>query len=139
MDRTTAGAMAAPETIMPAARVLELRALSRQIPIADEVRRYAILMIMGTHPEHETATEMVKRYVRYGSSPRGAQSLILCAKINAVLDGRYHVAREDIRSVAHATLRHRMMLNFEGQAEQVSVDAVIDDLIEKVGREVLAV
>lgn len=139
MDRTTAGAMPAPECIMPADRVLELRALSRQIPIADEVRRYAILMIMASHPDHETATDMVKKYVRYGSSPRGAQSLILCAKINAVLDGRYHVAREDIRSVAHPTLRHRMMLNFEGQAEGVSVDAVIDDLIQSVGREALAV
>lgn len=139
MDRTTAGAMDAPDCIMPAARVLELRELSRQIPIADEVRRYAILMIMGTHPNHETATDMVKKFIRYGSSPRGAQSLILCAKIAAVLDGRYHVAKEDIRGVAHATLRHRMMLNFEGQAEAISVDDVIDDLIQTVGKEAMLI
>ena len=81
MDRTTAGEIPPPEKIMSSERVLELRQLSRQIPIADEVRRYAILMVMGTHPEHEVATPMVRQFVRYGSSPRGAQALILCAKI----------------------------------------------------------
>ncbi|QDT02595.1 ATPase family associated with various cellular activities (AAA) [Rubripirellula lacrimiformis] len=137
MDRTTAGEIPPPDRIMSADRILELRQLSRQIPIADEVRRYAILMIMGTHPTHEAATDMVRRFVRYGSSPRGAQALILCAKIRAVLDGRYHVAKEDIRDMAHATLRHRVMLNFEGQAEGVSVDAIIDNLVENVRDEAL--
>ena len=135
MDRTTAGEIPPPDQIMSAERVLELRALSRQIPIADEVRRYAILMIMGTHPDHEAATPMVRQFVRYGSSPRGAQALILCAKIRAVLDGRYHVAKDDIRDMAMSTLRHRVMLNFEGQAEGIEVDAVVSDLLEKVGKE----
>ncbi|WP_414707358.1 AAA family ATPase, partial [Rhodopirellula sp. UBA1907] len=116
-------------------RVIELRRLSRQIPIADEVRRYAILMIMGTHPSHEAATPMVRKFVRYGSSPRGAQALILCAKIRAVLDGRFHVAKEDIREMAHATLRHRVMLNFEGQADGITIDAIVDDLIANVHSE----
>ena len=80
MDRTTAGDIEPPQRIMPADRIMELRRLSRQIPIADEVRRYAIAMIMGTHPTHEEATSMVRKFVRYGSSPRGAQALILCAK-----------------------------------------------------------
>ncbi|MFK8112803.1 MAG: AAA family ATPase [Rubripirellula sp.] len=135
MDRTTAGEIPPPEKIMSADRILELRNLSRHIPIADEVRRYAILMIMGTHPDHEAATPMVRQFVRYGSSPRGAQALILCAKIRAVLDGRYHVAKEDIRDMAHATLRHRVMLNFEGQAEGVEVDSIVDDLILNVSVE----
>jgi len=138
MDRTTAQESAPPDCIMTADRVLELRDLSRRIPIADEVRRYAILLIMGTHPEHKTATPMVKQFVRYGSSPRGSQAAILCAKIRAVLDGRYHVAKEDIHDVAHATLRHRVMLNFEGQAEGITVDSIVDDLLEHVGQETMA-
>jgi MoxR-like ATPase len=139
MDRTTAGEISPPDKIMSSERVLELRQLSRQIPIADEVRRYAILMVMGTHPEHELATPMVRQFVRYGSSPRGAQALILCAKIKAVLDGRYHVAKEDIRDMAHSTLRHRVMLNFEGQAEGIQVDSIVDDLLTHVGNEAAAV
>lgn len=135
MDRTTAGEISPPEKIMASDRVIELRRLSRQIPIADEVRRYAILMIMGTHPSHEAATPMVRKFVRYGSSPRGAQALILCAKIRAVLDGRFHVAKEDIREMAHATLRHRVMLNFEGQADGITIDAIVDDLIANVHSE----
>ncbi|MCA9140169.1 MAG: MoxR family ATPase [Planctomycetales bacterium] len=135
MDRTTAGEIPPPGKVISADRVLQLRDLSRQIPIADEVRRYAILLVMGTHPEHEASTAMVRQFVRYGSSPRGAQALILCAKIKAVLDGRFHVCKDDLRSVAHAVLRHRVMLNFEGQAEAISVDSIIDDLLEKIGQE----
>ena len=135
MDRTTAGEIPPPDRVLTAQRVLELGALSRRIPIADEVRRYAILLVMGTHPEHEAATPMVRQFVRYGSSPRGAQALILCAKIKAVLDGRFHVCKDDLRSVAHSVLRHRVMLNFEGQAEGISVDKLLDDLLEKVGQE----
>ena len=138
MDRTTAGETQSPGKTMSSDRVLELRQLSRQIPIADEIRRYAITMIMGTHPDNEAATPMVRQFVRYGSSPRGAQALILCAKINAVLDGRFHVAKEDIRAMAHATLRHRIMLNFEGQAEGMQVDSIIDDLLVKIGDPVAA-
>jgi MoxR-like ATPase len=139
MDRTTAAEFPPPEKIMSSQRVLELRQLSRQIPIADEVRRYAILLVMGTHPEHEAATPMVRQFVRYGSSPRGAQALILCAKIRAVLDGRFHVAKDDIRDVAAATLRHRVMLNFEGQAEGIEVDSLVQDLLSRIGNEATAV
>ncbi|MCC9599357.1 MoxR family ATPase [Stieleria sp. JC731] len=136
MDRTTAGEIAPPDKVVSAERVVRMGQLSRLIPIADDVRRYAILLIMGTHPEHETATPMVRQFVRYGSSPRGAQALILCAKIKAVLDGRFHVCRDDLRSVVHSVLRHRVMLNFEGQAEGIRVDSILDDLLEKVGQEV---
>ncbi|MEO1525600.1 MAG: MoxR family ATPase [Planctomycetota bacterium] len=137
MDRTTAGAMPPPDRVITGERVVQMRDLSRQIPIADEIRRYAILLIMGTHPDHEAATPMVRQFVRYGSSPRGAQALILCAKIKAILDGRFHVCKDDLRAVAHAVLRHRVMLNFEGQAEGIQVDSIIDDLLEKVGQEAM--
>ena len=89
----------------------------------------AIALVLATHPENSRATEMARRYVRYGSSPRGAQAIILAAKIRAILDHRYHVAREDLRAVAHAALRHRLILNFEGQAEDIQADDIIDDLL----------
>src|SRR5690606_22343711 len=115
------------------ARVLEMGRLARRIPISDEVRKYAIHVVMATHPEHELASPMTRRFVRFGSSPRGAQAVILAAKITAILDNRYHVARADIRAVAASCLRHRVLLNFEGQAEDIKPDAIGDDVLEHVG------
>ena len=109
---------------------MEMQMLSRRIPISDEVRKFAIAVVMSTHPENETASPQVRQFVRYGSSPRGAQALILSAKIHAVLDGRYHVAKDDIRAVAKSCLRHRILLNFEGQAEDIKTDIIIDDAIQ---------
>ena len=114
---------------LSAARLLEMGQLSRRIQIADSVRRFAIEMVMRTHPDQELASPMVRQFVRYGSSPRGAQGLILAAKINAVLDDRYHVATDDIKAVAKNVLRHRIMLNFEGQAEGIEADSIVDDLV----------
>jgi MoxR-like ATPase len=132
LDRTTESKSPRAEPILDGDRILDLSRLARRIPVADEVRRYGISLVLATHPEHELATKQTKKFVRYGSSPRGAQSLILAAKILAILDGRYHVARDDIRTVAHSVLRHRLILNFEGQAEGISSDAVVDDLLENV-------
>jgi MoxR-like ATPase len=129
LDRTTEATEPRAEAVFDGGRILEMRRAARQIPIADEVRRYAIALVLGTHPENELAGDAVRRYVRYGSSPRGAQVLILAGKIKAILDERFHVAREDLREVAHAALRHRLILNFEGQAENVQTDDVIDDLL----------
>lgn len=130
MDRTTDVDSPVTQKQVSRERVLEMTQLSRRIPIADTVRRYAIELILRTHPEQDIASPMVRKYVRYGSSPRGAQGLILSAKIRAILDGRYHVATDDIRDVAKDVLRHRIMLNFEGQAEGVAADAIIDDLLQ---------
>lgn len=132
LDRTTSTSTPHAESVCSGDRILEMRRLARQIPIADEVRQMAIHIVLGTHPDNPLATEKVKRYVRYGSSPRGAQALILYAKILAVLDERFHVAREDLQTAALPTLRHRLILNFEGQAENVSTDDVIRDLVERV-------
>ena len=95
--------------------------------------------MLATHPESEHATEMTRRYVRYGSSPRGAQAIILAAKIRAILDHRYHVAREDIRAAARPALRHRLILNFEGQAENIQADDIVSDILESVEAPAMAV
>jgi MoxR-like ATPase len=112
--------------------------LARQIPIADEIRRYGIAIVLATHPENELAADKTRRFVRYGSSPRGAQAMILAAKIRAILDHRYHVARDDLRAVAPAALRHRLILNFEGQADGVQPDTVIEDILKHAGEPALA-
>ena len=129
LDRTTDVEEPQAEPVMSGTRILEMRRLARRIPIAEEVRRFGINAVLATHPDNELASDKVKRYVQYGSSPRGAQALILAAKIRAILDSRYHVAREDLSKVAAASLRHRLILNFEGQAENVSPDDVIDNVL----------
>ena len=106
--------------------------LARRIPVSDEIRRHAINVVMSTHPDHELASPKTKQFVRFGSSPRGAQAIILAAKINAILDQRYHVARTDIQTVATNCLRHRVLLNFEGQAEDIKTDTIIDDVFKHV-------
>ena len=132
LDRTTEAVDPHAEPVFDGEKILAMNRLARQIPIADELRRYGIALVLATHPENEQATEMAKRYVRYGSSPRGAQALILAAKIRAILDGRYHVAREDIRAVAPSALRHRLILNFEGQAESIQADDIIEDALDSI-------
>jgi MoxR-like ATPase len=132
LNRTTESETPEAQPLFNPTRILEMSALSRRIPISDEVRRHAIHIVMATHPDHELASSMTKRFVRYGSSPRGAQALILAAKINAILDYRYHVSRHDIESVAVNCLRHRVLLNFEGQAEDIKTDDVINDILANV-------
>jgi MoxR-like ATPase len=129
LDRTTESDNPRAEALFEPARILEMSRLARRVPIAAEIRRYAIALVMASHPEHESAAGMTRRYVRYGASPRGAQALILAAKIQAILDGRYHVSRDDLRAVTHNCLRHRLILNFEGQAEGVRSDDVLDDVL----------
>lgn len=128
LDRTTESENPAAMSTLSGDRIVEMSALARQIPIANDVRRYGISLIMATHPEHDEATDMTRRYVRYGSSPRGAQALILAAKIRAALDQRYHVARDDLRAVAPHVLRHRLILSFEGQAENIQTDDVVAEI-----------
>lgn len=132
LDRTTSTENTNANAVMQGDRILAMRQLARQIPIADDVRQHAINVVLATHPDNELATPKVKQYVRYGSSPRGAQALILYAKILAILDNRVHVAREDLDRAAVPVLRHRMILNFEGQAEGVAADTVVADILSNV-------
>ncbi len=129
LDRTTESRQEEARSLFPPERILEMSRLARRIPISEEIRRDAIRIVMATHPEHPLATAMTRQFVRFGSSPRGAQAVILAAKIEAILDHRYHVARQDIDAVAVKCLRHRVLLNFEGQAEGVKTDAVIADIL----------
>jgi MoxR-like ATPase len=132
LDRTTEAVEPHAQPIFDGQRIVELSQLARQIPIADDLRRYGVALILATHPEYPMASDKTRRFVRYGSSPRGAQALILAAKIRAILDHRYHVSREDMRACAHAALRHRLILNFEGQAENIQPDDIIDDILRSV-------
>ena len=131
LDRTTNIDMPHATPVLDAARICAMQHLARQIPIADDIRRDAVRLVLATHPGDSHATEMANRFVRYGSSPRGAQAIILASKILAIIDHRYHVAREDLRTVTLAVLRHRLILNFEGQAEGITTDAVLNDVLVK--------
>jgi len=135
IDRTTVNEIPSASKILDAGRVMEMRWLIREITVASHVRDYAVRIVFATRPQTELAPEIVKKYVRYGSSPRGAQAIILGAKIRALLQGRYNIAFEDIDQVAHHALRHRMILNFEGEAEGIDADEIIDAILEEVKAE----
>ncbi|MEQ1860081.1 MAG: MoxR family ATPase [Chthoniobacteraceae bacterium] len=132
LDRTTAAEKPVVEKVLhEASEILALRDLVRQVPVAREVQAQAVNLVLATHPEEALASPMAKRYVRYGASPRGAQTLILAGKIFALLDGRYHVAKDDISRAAAAALRHRIIMNFEGEAEGKSSDNVIAEILAR--------
>lgn len=133
LDRTTEPDEAKLRVVADGRRISEMRALVRQVAIAPEVRRWGIAVVAATHPQHTRAPESVRRYIRHGASPRGAQALILAAKVRAILEGRYHVSTDDLRAAAHPALRHRLVLNFEGQADDAQPDAMIDQILESMG------
>jgi MoxR-like ATPase len=130
-DRTTSGHEARPERVVSSEDIVLMQALARQTPIATHVTTYAVRLLRATHPDNSEATEMVQRYVRYGGSPRGLQAIILSAKIAALLDGRFNVAFRDVRAAVLPTLRHRIILNFDGEAEGVSADSILGSVVEQ--------
>jgi MoxR-like ATPase len=132
MDRTTQQLEPQVDRVLGQGEVLEMRETARSVPVARHVQQYAIDITLATHPESERATEMTKRFVRFGSSPRGTQALILGGKVNALLNDRVHVACEDIRTVALNALRHRLLLNFDAEAERVDADAILKDILQRV-------
>ncbi len=132
LSRTTGAEVPSAGVAADGAAILRMGDLARRGPGPSHVGEYVARLVVATHPDRPEATDMVRRYLRYGSSPRGAQALILGAKVHALLDGRYNVAFEDVRAVAPAALRHRLLLNFEAQAEGVRPDDVIADLLENV-------
>jgi MoxR-like ATPase len=125
IDRTTGPEQPAASRVLDGAAVREMQALARQVPVASHVREYAARLIMATHPNSPAAVDTVRRFVRYGASPRGVQALVLAGKVRALSQGRYNVAIEDIRSLAMPALRHRLILNFEGEAEGADPDDVL--------------
>jgi len=134
LDRTTTGESPVVSKVLgDPAEVMALREVVRQVPMAKEIQARAVDLVLATHPDNERAPSLTKKYVRYGASPRGAQALILAAKIHALLDSRYHVSRADIDQAAPAALRHRIILNFEGEAEGTSTDEVIGEILQLTG------
>ena len=111
--------------------LLEMRATANQIPVATEVMKYAMQLCSATHPDSECASEVAKKYVRLGASPRAGQALISAAKVKALMDGRYNVSYDDVNELAYPVLRHRMKLTFEAVAEKVSPDDIVAMIIKE--------
>ena len=129
MERTTGTAQITVGKAASGADVTAMQRIAREVPIATHVMAYAIRILRGTHPDTDGAPELVRKYVRYGGSPRGAQAIVLGAKIHALLEGRFNVAFSDVQAVAAPALRHRVILNFEGEAEGISTDSVVRAII----------
>ena len=134
LDRTTTGQEPQAETVADAEKILWAQKLVRRVVVAEHVQDYAIRLVLATHPEGQFAAPMTNRFVRYGSSPRGVQALVLAAKVRALLDERYHVSFDDIAQSVLPGLRHRLLLNFEGQAEGIRADDVLDEVIRNTPR-----
>jgi len=130
IDRTTQARSVNVERVMSGANVLGFRELIREVPIASHVRDLASTIIMATHPAWQHAPEAARRFVRYGASPRGAQALVLGAKVRALAEGRFNVSVEDLHALVAPALRHRIILNFEGEAEGIDVDNLVAQILE---------
>ena len=131
IDRTTNPEVPKAEKVLDGETIEIKKKEIRSVPVSTPVKEYAVRLVLATHPELESSPSMVRRYVRYGASPRGVQSLILGAKVKALIDGRYNVSFSDIRYVAKPSLRHRIILNFEGEAEGLDTDTIIDQILEE--------
>jgi MoxR-like ATPase len=132
LDRTTGDAGAEVERVADAALLSAMVEMTRQVPIAGHVTRHAVDLVLATHPDHESAPERVRSYVRFGASPRGAQALVLAGKASALLDGRPNVAVDDLRAMAPAALRHRLVLGYEATADGVAADEIVAAVLDAV-------
>jgi len=129
IDRTTTGADPRAENVTGAEQITQAQDLVRHVVIAEHVQDYAIRLVLATHPQGEFAPDITNRFVRFGSSPRGVQALVLAGKVRAMLDERYHVSFDDIEASVMPALRHRILLNFEGQAEGIITDEVLEQVM----------
>jgi MoxR-like ATPase len=132
LNRTTEGTKPQISRVLDGANLLEWMRLVREVPVAAHVKDYAVRLVMATHPKTETALPITNQYLRFGSSPRGAQCLILGGKVRALIQGRFNVSFEDIEAILRPTLRHRLILNFEAEAEGITTDHVIDQVVKEV-------
>ncbi len=129
LARTTGESEVSLKNVSSAADILAMRKTARAVPVPEHVQDYAVRLVMGTQPNSSYAPDLVNRYVSLGSSPRGAQALMLGGKVKALLAGRFSVAQEDIDSVARPVLRHRILLGFQGQSEGITTDQVVDAVL----------
>tara|TARA_B110000438_G_scaffold3213_1_gene3294 strand:+ start:437 stop:1444 length:1008 start_codon:yes stop_codon:yes gene_type:complete len=132
VTRTTEGSSVQVSKVVDGATLIELQQLVQQVPVASHVKDYAIRLILATHPNTETALDITNQFLRFGSSPRGAQALLLGAKVQALTEGRFNVSFDDVAVVATPALRHRLIVNFEAEAEGVTTDIVLDKIMASV-------
>jgi MoxR-like ATPase len=132
LNRTTAGAVDEPQKVIDAETILRHQKLVRAVRISEQVQDYAVRVVLATHPRGQFATPLVNQFLRFGASPRAAQTLVLGAKVKALLAGRPTVMAEDIKAVALPALRHRVLLNFEAEAEGRGADEIVQNILETV-------
>jgi MoxR-like ATPase len=132
VERTTGAETPTARQVTTAAEIVEMQRLARSVPIAPHVTAFAVSVLSATHPDQPRAPQLVREYVRYGASPRGAQALVTAGKIFALLDGRSNVSVDDVREAALPALRHRLILNFEGEAEGITTEAVVRTILDAV-------
>ena len=138
VTRTTEGTKVEVSKVVNGATLIELQQLVQQVPIASHVKDYAVRLILATHPNTETALEITNQFLKFGSSPRGAQALLLGAKVRALTEGRFNVSFDDVAEVALPALRHRLIVNFEAEAEGVTTDLVLQKIMAGVPRDAVA-
>jgi MoxR-like ATPase len=136
LDRTTRGEWPKPDKVMDGAQIQVWQQLVREVLLAAPVQDYAIRLVLATHPGGEFAAADTNKYIRCGASPRGAQAIVLAAKVRALLEGRYNVSFDDVRRVYLPALRHRILLNFEAQAENIPSDVVLQGIMKEVKEKV---
>jgi MoxR-like ATPase len=139
LSRTTTGERVAVEKVLERQALLELMSLVREVPVASHVQNYAVRLVLATHPRTETAAPIASQYLRFGSSPRGGQTLLLAGKVRALTHGRFNVSFDDIEAVTAAALRHRLILNFEAEAEGITTDHIIGKILQETPRDAQAV
>src|SRR5581483_275460 len=135
LSRTTTGAKPVVRRVVTRETLMELMSLVREVPVASHVKDYAVRLVLASHPKTETAAPIASQYLRFGSSPRGGQTLILAGKVRALIDGRFNVSFDDIEAVSYAALRHRLILNFEAEAEGITTDQIIGQILRDVPRD----
>jgi len=135
LTRTTTGARAEVAKVLNREALIELMKLVREVPVASHVKDYAVRLVLATHPKTDTAAPIASQYLRFGSSPRGGQTLILAGKVRALAQGRFNVSFDDIEAVAASALRHRLILNFEAEAEGITTDHIIVQVLKDVPRD----
>jgi MoxR-like ATPase len=131
-NRTTGADEVRPAMVTTGATIIAMQRLARQVPIANHLTAYGVSLLEATHPQHPAAPELVRRYVRYGASPRGLQAMIIAAKTLALIDNRHNVDQRDLQIAMLPAMRHRLILNFEGQAEGITPDEILRQVIQSV-------
>jgi MoxR-like ATPase len=132
VERTIQREEQTPEPVMDRDAILQVRSVCREVLVAPHVQEYAIHLVMATQPDQKEAHELAKKYVRYGSSPRGAQALVECGRVRALMRGRFHLAIEDVLHIASSVLRHRIILNFDAHADGQTPETILQAVIKSV-------